>query len=176
MLLGDSEILARIKQGGLIKPFKEQNLQPASYDLTLGGEFLFPRPDILELGKEPVYCRSTVGYCVLTPGGFCLATTVEQINLPLDLVGRVEGRSSLGRLGLAVHVTAGFIDPGFQGQITLEIVNHGPNTIRLLSGIRIAQIAFEVVHGCTKGYTGKYQGQKGVVGSKIFMDAEVSKP
>ena len=173
MLLGNSEILARIKQGGLIKPFKEQNLQPASYDLTLGDEFLFPRPGRLEPGDKPAYYCSDLSCCSLMPGGFCLATTTEKIFLPLDLVGRVEGRSSLGRLGLAVHITAGFIDPGFKGRITLEIANHGLNTIKLISGMRIAQIAFELVQGCTKGYTGKYQGQKGVVGSKIFMDAEV---
>ena len=169
MLLGNQEILSRVKRDSLIEPFREENLQPASYDLTLGNEFLSPRPGYLELQEKPEYLTE-IGHTCLLPGKFCLATTLEWLNLPLDLAGKVEGRSSVGRLGITAHVTAGFVDPGFKGRITLEIANHGPNTIKLVSGMRIAQIAFELVQGCTQGYQGKYQNQKGVTGSKLYED------
>ncbi len=109
--------------------------------------------------------------CFLCPGQFCLATTEERITLPEGLVGYVEGRSSIGRMGLFVQ-NAGFIDPGFEGQITLELFNASQNTILLEPGVRICQIVFMHAEGVSMGYRGKYQGQVGVVGSRINEDFE----
>jgi dCTP deaminase len=174
-MLGNQEILFRIKQDCLIEPFQEKNLQPASYDLTLGGEFLVPiavqnSPNVLSFTDKPAYHVYKGDGFILRPQEFCLATTREKVSLPLDLAGVVDGRSSIGRLGLTVHVTAGFIDPGFQGCITLEIFNVAPYAIELQAGRRVAQICFFQVQGCNQGYRGKYQGQSGVVGSKIYLD------
>lgn len=112
----------------------------------------------------------------LKPKEFVLATTEEKVGVSTAFVARVEGRSSLGRLGLSVHSTAGYIDPGFAGQITLELTNHTNKTILLYPGMKICQIAFELlVHPSVRYYghpelNSKYQGQKGAQGSKIHKD------
>lgn len=112
------------------------------------------------------------------PGEFALGTTLERITMPHDLVARVEGRSSIGRLGLTVHVTAGFIDPGFEGQITLEIANLNWYPIVIYPGMRIAQLAFHNMttaaarpYGHAMGNS-KYQGQSSVTASKIAEEKE----
>lgn len=103
----------------------------------------------------------------LGSGCFCLATTREFIRLPTDLLARVEGRSSIGRLGVTAHVTAGIIDPGFEGEITLEIANLGPNEVVLYPGQRICQLVFEELDAPSQRPYGhpsrnsKYQGQRG---------------
>lgn len=110
----------------IISPFHMEQLQPASYDLVLG-----------EILGAPVNSEEIL----LGTHAFCLASTVEFVSIPDDLVARIEGKSSLAREGLMVH-TAGFIDPGFRGQLTLEIVNHG-KPFPLKKGMRIAQLAFQ---------------------------------
>lgn len=152
----------------------ERQVQPASVDLTLGSEFMrFPdRVQIVDLADRKVsmerVMRDLPGeFYELEPGGFVLGTTVERIHLGPKIVGKVEGKSSLGRIGLTAHVTAGFIDPGFQGQITLELFNASPNVIVLRPGVPICQIAFFETHtSCarpygSKGLGSRYQGQRG---------------
>lgn len=116
---------------------------------------------------------------IIHPGEFALASTYETIKLPKHLVGRVEGRSSIGRLGVTVHVTAGYIDPGFHGKITLEISNIGKMPIAIYPKQRICQIVFETMTSPAKRPYGhperdsKYMGQNGPESSKISKDYEI---
>lgn len=131
----------------LVEPFDSSRVQPASYDLTLHGEALKPPPSKtvdLRIDKpREIMSRVTLGDGYeLLPGACLLASTAEIIRCPNDIAARVEGKSSLGRLFLAVHVTAGWVDAGWGGQITLEVVNHGPWTIKLWAGMKIAQVNF----------------------------------
>lgn len=144
--------------------------QPASVDLRLMGPYLagpLGRPPQIDLSLpvERDYL-DVVGSdgLLLRPGGFALAQTVEVVRIPADALGRIEGRSSVGRLGLTVHVTAGFGDPGFHGSITLELANLGPFDLILRDGIRICQLAIESMTGRPRSLYGKdvnsaYQGQ-----------------
>jgi dCTP deaminase len=115
---------------------------------------------------------------ILQPGAFCLATTLEVITLPDDIVARVDGRSSLGRLGLLVHATAGYIDPGWTGKLTLELSNQSQMPIALYYGMRVAQISFLTLSSPvdrpygTPGLGSKYQGQTGPTPSRIWEDRE----
>jgi len=100
-----------------------------------------------------------------------LAHTVERVKIPTNLVAVVDGRSSLGRLGIMVHVTAGYIDPGFEGQITLELLNVGTLGVELFAGDRVCQIRFHRMSApARKPYAGKYQGDSGAVASRIEKD------
>lgn len=147
MLLADHQIIDRIHSGDLkISPFDPTRVQPASVDLLLDQFLRVPAAPGTEIDVEKVWAGHTTlaeidedGW-LLQPGNFVLASTVERVALPTDLAARVEGKSSLGRLGLAIHVTAGFIDPGFSGQITLEIANLSPWPIRLRKLMPIAQL------------------------------------
>lgn len=105
----------------------------------------------------------------LCPGDFCLATTREHISLPKDIAAYVEGRSSIGRLGLFVQ-NAGFIDPGFEGQITLELFNASRNAITIAAGQTLCQIVFLRTEGVEMAYAGKYQNQLGTTGSRIYRE------
>ncbi len=171
MLFGNQAIHYELGNKGLISPYDKRFLQPASYDVGLCGPFLFPQPGrVLSEVVEPHYVKvheadDTEGIC-LRSGEFCLASTLETIRVPLGVAAQIAGKSTLGRLGLAVHVTAGFIDPGFSGQITLELANLGPSTIRLAYGQRIAQIQFYRCFDNTMGYSGKYQNQRGTTGAR----------
>lgn len=140
----------KIKEYDMISPFNELNLQPCSYDLTLG-----------EVEKE-----------ILEPNDFVLGATKETIKIPKNLLGRLDGKSTLGREGITVHITAGFIDPGFRGQIVLEIKNLGNKKVDLRKFKSIAQISFEELSGIpdyTYGERGNhYQNQKGIV--KSYLD------
>lgn len=199
MILRDRSIRDAI-EAGIIgcdpKPNWETQLQPASLDLRLGDEFsafkdksiwnqtYSERDGCGELGITPGKTNVQGLMTSLIFGGvknskgpfiergeFMLATTLETIRIPKDMVGRVEGRSTLARLGLVVHVTAGFIDPGFEGQITLEMVNFGPHRIYLKPGMRICQVCFEKLDApAQKPYAGKYQGQRGVTVSRTHLD------
>ena len=107
---------------------------------------------------------------ILLPGQFVLATTMEYVSLPDNLTAFVEGRSSLGRLGLFIQ-NAGWVDPGFQGEITLELFNANRCAIELKAGRRVGQLVFaEMDDTALKPYNGKYQGQKGATGSRVYMD------
>lgn len=176
MLLSDQEIevLVEGKQIG-ITPYRPECLNPASVDLTLHPTIRVPNilcdmVDVEEVqeGYTQVHEMDEDGY-VLDPGDFILASTCEVVELPDDLVARVEGKSSIGRIGVAVHVTAGYVDPGFRGQVTLEIANLAPWSVRLRPHMRIAQIAFtRMSEPAAKPYgdVGHYAGQVGPTESR----------
>lgn len=171
--------LDRFRDGAkpLVTPFVEERLQPASIDLTLSDEFRIPENGstiAVDLGRPETYVSLTKQVNVATgegfvlhPGEFVLASTVERVSLPAVIVARVEGKSSLGRLGLIVHATAGFIDPGFEGDITLEMTNLLRVPIILRPGLPICQISFSYMNAPPdKTYEGRYQGQRGVTESR----------
>ena len=113
---------------------------------------------------------------IIPPHSFLLATTVEFIRIPANVTAFVEGRSSIGRMGLFIQ-NAGWVDPGFEGNITLELFNANRLPLRLASGRRICQIVFAFMDKATRTpYAGKYQGQRGTVGSRIFKDADRREP
>lgn len=185
MILSDNDIRASLSDDDpdfrlFIDPFKEENLQPSGYDLTLGNVFLeFKYPGIIHSSntKEVVdLMRRTEGqFLSLPPGGFFLATTREKVQIPPNLCAQVHGRSSIGRLGVAVHITAGYVDPGFGlmqsggNEITLEVKNHSDMTIILSAGERVAQLIFmEMMSKPSKIYSGRYQHQRGPVASKLW--------
>lgn len=151
MVLSDGDIRKRIKDGSLVvKPFADENVQPSSIDLHLGDEYLAfdnysetvidTRKDIDNLMKRIVVEKNKP--LILHPREFVLGTTLEWVELPKDLVGRLEGKSSLGRLGLIIHSTAGYVDPGFKGQLTLEIYNLANLPITLYPRMKICQFSF----------------------------------
>ena len=150
-VLSDRTIKEELASGRLgIEPLDENAIQPASVDLRLDRSFRVfratsrpfvdvrqPVDDLTEL----VSIESEQPF-IIQPGAFCLASTIERITLPDDIVARVDGKSSLGRLGLLVHATAGYVDPGWTGKLTLELSNQSQMPIGLYYGMRIAQISF----------------------------------
>lgn len=156
-ILSDKTIKEYLKKRKiLINPLKdEKQIQASSVDLRLGNEFkvfkVIRKPYIDPKDSEDVssYMESNIvkegDSFIIHPNEFALATTEEYIKVPDDLVARVEGRSSMGRLGVTMHVTAGFIDPGFEGKITLEISNIGAMPVALYPGQRVCQIVFETM-------------------------------
>ena len=189
MILSDADLLARLERGDLVvDPLDDPDLQvqPASIDVRLGHEFLeFQRANIpcIHPNSEEVdeYVTETVveegAEFILHPGDFVLGTTKERVEVPPDLVAQVEGRSSLGRLAVVVHATAGFIDPGFRGTVTLELSNLGTAPVALTPGMRISQLVFtELRTPASRPYgTGrdsKYQDQGGPQASRIRGDRE----
>lgn len=148
MILPDWEIKKRM--ASRITPFNEEHVQPASYDITLDKYFRFyEQPD----ASSPVFIdvkspeRRTrqvevERYFEIGPHCFVLASSIEAFRFPDDLAGRCEGKSSLGRMGLVIHITAGFFDPGFEGTATLELFNANQYPIRLYPGMKIAQMSF----------------------------------
>jgi dCTP deaminase len=191
MILSDHDIRRRLEEGDLVvEPLGDPDLQiqPASIDLRLGNEFLeFERSNIPCIHPESEeeteeYTRRRVVESgedyVLHPGDFVLGTTYETVEIPDDLVARVEGRSSLGRLAVVVHATAGFVDPGYRGQITLELSNLGTAPVALRpEEMRISQIVLtelsspaETPYGEERG--SKYQDQNGPTASRIGDDEE----
>lgn len=167
-MLSDKTIRGLALSKGLINPFDKKRLQPASYDLSLGCSFI-------NVGSSKITDVDFGDVMLLEPNDFVLGTTIESVSIPADIVGRVEGKSSLGRIGLLTHATAGFIDPGFNGKITLELKNIGPKTIALNVGCNIAQICFEYLDVCCENpYNSNrnhYQDQDDVVPSRYdFVD------
>ena len=183
MILSDKTILEKMKTEQLkIEPLPTpEQIQPSSIDLRLGNEFLLPHIDVPIDVKNgsPHYEKVNCNVLQLPPKSFVLGTTIEKVKLPPNLIGRVEGRSSIGRLGVTIHITAGLIDCGFEGQITLEIANLSSNTVYLYEGMRICQIVFEEVDTVPNRVYGeagnKYQGQEGVTGSLIYYDDDTHK-
>lgn len=152
-------------------------IQPASVDVTLGDTFKKPVTQTIVTMDSPIQyadIKPIQGkYINIPPHSFILGTTREIINLPDDLTAFVEGRSSIGRMGLFVQ-NAGWVDPGFRGQITLELFNASDNTIQLEVGRRIAQLVFvKMGNPCRVPYGGKYQFQTGATESRIEKDWEV---
>lgn len=177
MILSDRTIKDLLKRGVLkIEPLEEVQVQCSSVDLRLGSEFARYRGshiiDVREGAKEVSYEKARKSI-EIAPKEFLLATTVEYIKLPSHITAFVEGRSSLGRLGLFIE-NAGWVDAGFEGQITLELYNANSVPIRLYVGMRICQLVFaELDKVPQKVYSGKYKGQKGVTPSKIEMDRDL---
>ena len=149
-MLSDHDILwARGRDDLDITPWDAEMVQPASIDVRLGNQFLYLHHMGSPLELDPARDNSEEFYpmvaedkFILHPGDFVLASTVETIKLSDRIAARVEGKSSLGRLGLLTHITAGFIDPGFEGQITLELSNVTTRPIILHVGMKIAQVCF----------------------------------
>ncbi len=181
MILSDGTIRSLLASGTLIiEPLLPEQVQPASVDVRLGDEFLVFRnhsAEVIDPFERPTDLMETIGVAdghafVLHPGEFVLGTTLEMIGLPDDLVARVEGKSSLGRLGLLIHATAGFVDPGWsRGQITLELSNVATLPIKLWPGMKIGQLSFHTLDAPAERPYGhpelnsKYVGQVGPVAS-----------
>lgn len=185
-LLSDADLIDAMVSGDLaIEPKQTGLIGPASIDLVLGTEFrLFTRAlgestQIDPSREQPdltyVLSREVGEAVVLAPQQFVLASSRERVTLGADLAARLEGKSSLGRLGLMVHATAGFIDPGFSGNITLEMSNISPWPIRLVPGMRIAQLSVfrlsspaMVPYGLRRG--SRYQDQEGPTASRSWRE------
>lgn len=177
MILSDKTILKMMEEGTLkISPLEEGQVQPASVDIRLGNTFSIVEDSpsgIITLENEIKYKTITTDTYILLPNQFVLATTMEYFDLPNDLTAFVEGRSSLGRMGLFIQ-NAGWVDPGFKGEITLELYNANRCAIELKAGRRVGQLVFAKMDGeALNPYNGKYQGQTGATGSRAFMDKEV---
>ncbi|MFA4826720.1 MAG: dCTP deaminase [Candidatus Shapirobacteria bacterium] len=183
MILSDRDLKQAVQSKKLvIEPYDSECLQPSSYDLHLYPEVLvfdnFAAAEIDVRKKVDVSRRIKIkdeGF-VLHPGEFILGSTTEWFSVPHDLAGKLEGKSSLGRLGLLVHATAGFVDAGFQGQLTFEIANISRIPIRIYADMKVAQICFyqmsspvEVPYG-SKKLKSKYFGQKGPTESKEYLN------
>ncbi len=174
MVLSDHTIKDLLAKGELhISPLEERQIQPASVDIRIGNTFSVVEDDsdgILRLDKEIHYRTIQSEKYLLLPGQFVLATTMEYFKLPSNMTAFVEGRSSIGRLGLFIQ-NAGWVDPGFEGEITLELFNANKCAIELQSGRRVGQLVFAQLDVHTLNpYQGKYQGQRGATGSRIFLD------
>ncbi len=205
MVLSDTDIMARLKKGDLIiKDIDfDKQIGPSSVDLRLGNRFrMFKMSDHAMIDpqnyqdelikkwndkdtevEECIYTRLYISGkpFIIHPGEFVLASLKEFVSIPANLVGRLEGRSSLGRLGLMVHSTAGYVDPGFRGHLTLELANVGKLPVKLYPGMRICQIVFENMtspaaapYGTKEG--SKYQDEIGATQSRINIDDDISKP
>ena len=174
MILSDRQIRVMIDRNKLVVPVKDSQINPASVNLTLGDTFLVPlikKAGAVYLGKEVEYHRFEAkedGFPI-DPGEFVLATTQEHVSIPSNVAAFVQGRSSIGRIDLTTQ-NAGFVDPGFHGHITLELVNESPNTIILTPGYPVAQLVFFECYPVEKPYNGKYNGQVEATGSRMHKD------
>jgi dCTP deaminase len=193
-ILSDVYIKKFLKEGKIkIDPLldPEMQIQPSSVDLRIGNDFkgfkiikkpfIDPKdPENIDSYMESIHVEEGEAF-IIHPNEFTLATTYETVKVPDYLVARVEGRSSMGRLGITMHVTAGFIDPGFEGKITLEISNIGKMPVALYPGQRACQIVFEtMITPAEKPYghpdrDSKYMGQTKPEGSRIKQDYELKK-
>ena len=186
MVLSDRTIRRLLGEGRIgIDPYDESLLQPSSVDVRVDRFFRvfrnnrYPHIDVkreqedltelVEIDDEPF---------ILHPGEFVLGSTLERVRLPEDIVGRLDGKSSLGRLGLLIHSTAGFIDPGWDGHVTLELSNVANLPIAIYPGMKIGQISFirmtspaENPYGSTQTRS-KYQGQRGPTPSRYYLNFE----
>ena len=185
MLLSDRDIAAEIKAGRVqVEPFEPKMIQPSSVDVRLDRFFrVFEnhRYEVIDPSiEQPDLTREVAvapdDFFILHPGEFVLASTYEVITLPDDIAGRLEGKSSLGRLGLLTHSTAGFIDPGFSGHITLVLSNVANLPVKLYPGMKIGQLcliklssAAEHPYGSAV-YGSRYQGQRGPTPSKSWLN------
>lgn len=191
MILSDKSIKEAVKNNKLvINPFNEENVQPSSYDITLSSKFRVfknihkPFIDVKKSEMEEITELVEVDKeegLTIHPGEFVLASTVEEFKFPDNLVGCLEGRSSLGRIGLIIHSTAGYFDPGFEGTATLEVTNISKMPMRLYPGMRIGQFVFykmttpaQYPYGHEK-LGSKYQGQTDPTASRLHKDFDKDK-
>ena len=180
MTLSNQDIRAELELGNLrIEPLAEGAIQPASVDLRLGDRFLrhFGGPiDVKEAGTYGKWIPLQHDTLCVKPGFFFLASTIERVRIPDYLVGRVEGKSSLGRLGITVHATAGYIDAGFEGQITLEIHNQLDVAVTLHAGMPVSQLSLmRLSSPAHPAYAGKYQQQDGPRVSEYWRNFKEAK-
>ena len=175
MILSDKSIKKLIKAKKLIiKDLGVGAVQPSSIDLTLDKSALLLKywttKGILDFNTKMSYEKISGKEFIIPPHSFILATTREYISLPKNLSGFVEGRSSIGRMGLFIQ-NASVVGPGFKGKLTLELYNANILPIRLQAGRRVCQlILFQMDQESKKGYTGKYQNQKTTESTKIFLE------
>ncbi len=177
MILSDKTLMKMLEEKALVvEPIEKEQIQPASIDIRLGNTFSIVEDTstgIINLENEIKYKTITSDTYILLPNQFVLATTMEYFDLPEDLTAFVEGRSSLGRMGLFIQ-NAGWVDPGFKGEITLELYNANRCAIELKAGRRVGQLVFAKMDDkAINPYNGKYQGQRGATGSRVFMDKEI---
>jgi dCTP deaminase len=188
MLLSDRDIRAEVDAGRLVlEPWDPELIQPSSIDVRIDRYFrVFNNWQYTHI--DPAIQQDELTSLVepkgddpflLHPGEFVLGSTLEVVTLPDDLAGRLEGKSSLGRLGLLTHSTAGFIDPGFSGHITLELSNVSNLPIKLYPGMKIGQLCLfrlsspaEHPYG-SQQYGSRYQGQRGPTPSRSFQNFRV---
>lgn len=187
-VIADTDLWELVESGKLgiePRPDRATQLQPASIDLRLGGRFLFWRPGgraYLSLSDDPAEVMETRDFrdgesVILHPGKFALAATVETVTIPASHVAVVNGRSSIGRRGVQVHATAGWIDPGYRGTITLELSNVGEMPVELQPGMRICQlILLELSRPAGRPYAGKYQGALDPTPSRLQWDGPPRPP
>ncbi len=180
LVLSDTTIRTMLDSGELaVDPLNPEQIQPASIDLRLGSNFLKINEndlDVIRLDSALQYEELNQEEIVIPPLSFLLATTMEYIRLPDFLTAFVEGRSSIGRIGLFIQ-NAGWVDPGFEGMITLELFNANRLPIRLRAGRRICQLVFARMDAAAAfPYRGKYQGQRNTTSSLIAHDDEALKP
>lgn len=176
MILSDQDIKAKLASETLvINPLDPLQIQPASIDLTLGNEFLLSDHQldkVISMEYPGKYKKIKTEKFIIEPKKFILARTREKIELSADLTAFVEGRSSIGRLGLFIQ-NAGWVDPGFQGTITLELFNASDYPIELIANRRICQIVIaQTTSRSDCPYKGKYLGQTEPTASKIFLDQD----
>lgn len=179
MILSDKTLYEMLENDTLqVSPLEKHQIQPASVDIRLGNTFSIVEDlpsGIINLEDEIPYKTIVTDTYILLPNQFVLATTMEYFHLPDDLTAFVEGRSSLGRMGLFIQ-NAGWVDPGFHGEITLELYNANRCAIELKAGRRIGQLVFAKMDSpAIHPYQGKYQGQKGATGSRVYLDIEKQK-
>lgn len=185
MVLSDRDIKQELAQGRIVvEPLQQKDIQPASIDVRLGSSFrvfqnskyafidpMSQQPDLTTEIEVP-----QDGTFVLHPGQFALGTTLERIVIPDDILAKLEGKSTLGRLGLMIHSTAGYVDPGWDGELTLELSNVAELPIVLHPGMRIGQLSFERMSSSVERPYGSqklgshYQGQKGATASHTLVD------
>jgi dCTP deaminase len=189
MLLSDRDIRSQIEAGRIgLEPLDMNLIQPSSMDVRLDRffrlfdnhkyPFIDPREQQDDLTRF-VEVKSDEAF-ILHPGEFVLGSTYEFVKLPEDIAARLEGKSSLGRLGLLTHSTAGFVDPGFQGHVTLELSNTATLPIKLWPGMKIGQLCFfqlssasENPYGSAK-YGSRYQGQRGPTASRSHLNFHIT--
>ncbi len=185
MLLSDRDIRAEVEAGRIgLEPYEPAMVQPSSIDVRLDRFFRvfenhrYPHIDPAE--EQPELTRAVEPVpgepFILHPGEFALGSVFEVVTLPDDVAARVEGKSSLGRLGLLTHATAGFIDPGFSGHVTLELSNVATLPIKLWPGMKIGQFCFfrltsaaELPYGSSQ-YGSRYQNQRGPTPSRSHLN------
>lgn len=188
MILSDRDIKKAIKSKKLlIEPLEQTQIGPCGIDIRLGYEIrefkrnlfkeYFNPYELISPDEYTAISKPKNGKFILEPGDFILATSLEKIKLPSNITARLEGRSSIGRLGIIIYATQGHIDPGFEGTLTLKISNISAMPIALYPEMKIAQIVFEKLSSSVqipyeKRKTSKYIKQKGVQVSKIYTEKE----
>ncbi|MEE8471410.1 MAG: dCTP deaminase [Dehalococcoidia bacterium] len=186
MVLSDRTIREEIGRGRiLIEPLASGSIQPASVDIHLDRNLLvfktWRHPFFIDVKQNLDGLNELVEIdednpFLLNPGEFVLGSTLEAVTLPDDIVGRLEGKSSLGRIGLLIHSTAGYVDPGWQGHLTLELSNVAKLPVTLYQGMKIGQLSFLRLTTAAENLYGaavlgsKYQGQTGPTASRYYQD------